>query len=50
MNANRPTRGLEIGAVYRFGDHKTGRPDLEFVDGKKIGSITPIVQMNQIVV
>ena len=35
VNANRPARGLEIGAVYRFGDHKTGRPDLEFVDGKK---------------
>ncbi len=28
-------RGLQIGGVYRYGDHRTGQPDLEFVDGKK---------------
>ena len=35
MTAINGPRGLQVGGVYRYGDHRTGRPDLEFVDGKK---------------
>ena len=35
VNSDQNSRGLQIGAVYRYGDHRTGRPDLESVDGRK---------------